>query len=465
MAFRSRSPYFAVILCLLCHACGGVVQNTLENQQVERIARYLVTFDEASENASVEVCFEGGTPPLLRRVGEGAERVLRDPRGPRGPLVVQAGAIDLGGIHEGECVHYGVSLASAGGREAMIRSGGEAVHTLGLILWAPRDGTPMTMRFVAEGRHVSVPWEGEEVPASTLRFAGNVVITRAPPRTMDLDGLRVEVAQLDGPLQVDSHGVDRWLRSAVEAVRPVGGAFPRDSLHLVVVPAGTGDSAILFGLVRRGGGASILLFPTANANVAELSRAWVLVHELSHLTMPRLSGDRWISEGYATYMQEFLRLRAGLLTPEVVWGRIVSKLRDEREGVGLPLAEESDIMSRTRTYAHVYWAGAALFLEIDVALRRRGSSLFEVIGSAPWSEGERWDGYRCLAAIDEIIGAAVAMPLAERYAASTEIPDLTPLLAELGVLADDEGVHFDDEAPGAAIRRGMNPVDDAASEN
>ncbi|MFK8000676.1 MAG: hypothetical protein AB8H86_13835 [Polyangiales bacterium] len=369
----------------------------------------------------------------------------------------------MDGVLEGECIDYSVDLVGGGARQAMIRSGGEAVVTLGLLLWAPSRDTTMIMSFAADGRHVSVPWDGDEVPRSAVRFAGNVAITRSPPRVLTLDGLTLKVAQLDGPMSVDAAAVDRWLLSAVEAVRPMGGAFPREAIHLVVVPAGRGESAIMFGLVRRGGGASILLFPTANASEEELSQAWVLVHELSHLTMPRLSGDRWISEGYATYMQEFLRLRSGLLTPEVVWRRIVSKLRSERVGAGLPLAAESDIMSRTRTYAHVYWAGAALFLEIDIALRRRGLSLFEVIGSAPWSEGERWDGYRCLAAIDAIVGAPIAMPLAERYATLTEIPDLTPLLESLGVALDEGGVRFDDEAPEAALRRGMNPPIDGAS--
>ncbi|MFT5354376.1 MAG: hypothetical protein ACI9KE_001581 [Polyangiales bacterium] len=463
MDFSADSRLIRQLLCLICLGCGAGFQTSTENQRLDSVARYRVSFDGGSENADVEVCFEGAVPPRLQRVGEGAERILQDVRGERGPLRRERTAIYLEDVREGECIHYSVSLASGGRREAMIRSGGEAVITLGLLLWAPTDGTPMTMSFVAAGRHVSVPWDGEEVPPSVRHFAGNVVITRAPPRTMELDGLRLKVAQLDGPLMVDAAAVDRWLRSAVEAVRPMGGSFPREALHLVVVPAGAADSAILFGLVRRGGGASILLFPTANANEEELTRAWVLVHELSHLTMPRLSGDRWISEGYATYMQEFLRLRAGLLTPEVVWRRIATKLRAERVGAGLPLTAESDIMSRTRTYSHVYWAGAALFLEIDIALRRRGSSLFEVIGSAPWSEGERWDGYRCLAAIDEISGAAIAMPLAERYAGLVEIPDLTPLLEELGVLMDEDGVHFDDEAPGAALRQGMNAPSGEAS--
>lgn len=452
-----------VFLCLICHGCGAGVQNSVSNQREDPVARYRVSFDDTSENADVEVCFRGLVPSRLQRVGAGAETILRNARGDRGPLRLEGTALYLDGVLEGECIHYSVSLVGGGPREAMIRSGGEAVITLGLLLWAPSEDTLMTMHFVAAGRHVSVPWDGEEVPRSVVRFAGNVAITRAPPRVLTLDGLQLKVAQLDGPMNVDAAAVDRWLRSAVEAVRPMGGAFPREALHLVVVPAGAGDSAIMFGLVRRGGGASILLFPTANANEEELSQAWVLVHELSHLTMPRLSGDRWISEGYATYMQEFLRLRAGLLTPEVVWRRIISKLRGERVGAGLPLAAESDIMGRTRTYSHVYWAGAALFLEIDIALRRRGSSLFEVIGSAPWSEGERWDGYRCLAAIDAIVGAPIAMPLAERYAALAEIPDLTPLLDELGVSLDEEGVHFDDEAPAAALRRGMNPSNDEAS--
>src|SRR5690349_3931578 len=56
---------------------------------------------------------------------------------------------------------------------------------------------------------------------------------------------------------------------------------------------------------------------------AEFADDWTAVHELSHLMHPYL-GDRgtWLAEGLATYYQNVLRARSGMLTPAQAWDRL-----------------------------------------------------------------------------------------------------------------------------------------------
>jgi hypothetical protein len=94
---------------------------------------------------------------------------------------------------------------------------------------------------------------------------------------------------------------------------------------------------------RRLVGPSILLLPASDATVGELESDWVAIHELSHLWMPRLyPGDRWLSEGIATYLQEVLRARCGLQSRTKAWTRIKEGFdRGRRSGTGRGVSAES----------------------------------------------------------------------------------------------------------------------------
>ncbi|MCK6549944.1 hypothetical protein L6R52_29190, partial [Myxococcota bacterium] len=81
-----------------------------------------------------------------------------------------------------------------------------------------------------------------------------------------------------------------------------------------------GRGPVDFGLVLRGGGPSVTFFVGDEADDASLVGEWVAVHELSHLSMPFVERDAaWLSEGFATYYQNVLRARAGLMSAEAAW--------------------------------------------------------------------------------------------------------------------------------------------------
>jgi hypothetical protein len=235
-------------------------------------------------------------------------------------------------------------------------------------LWRPEPfphELDASVRFVlpADGQ-VSLPWPRSDAiyfPEQSAFFTSVYGVFGSFDRqSFSVASTNVDIARLGSrPADDDTR---RWLGRAVQATASLGGRFPRDRVHFIVVPMQSQGQQVVFGMVRRGGGV-----PSPDATVEELEGDWVAVHELSHLWLPRLyAGDRWISEGIATYLQEVLRARCGLQSNERAWTRLQEGFeRGRRSGTGRQLASESRDMNRTGAYHRVYWAGAAFALETD----------------------------------------------------------------------------------------------------
>jgi hypothetical protein len=290
-----------------------------------------------------------------------------------------------------------------------------------------------SVRFVlpADGQ-VSLPWPSSDeiyFPDESAFFtAAFSTFGSFDRQVFSVASTRVDVTRL-GPRPPDGD-VRRWLSRAVRATASVGDRFPRDQVHFVIVPAPSENKQVAFGMVRRGGGSSILLLPSVNATAAQLEADWVAIHELSHLWLPPVqSRDRWISEGIATYLQEVLRARCGLQSRERAWTRLEEGFeRGRRSGTGRQLASESRHMSRTGAYHRVYWAGAAFALETDVRLRENSNgemTLLRAINDAQrvWGAEARPVGASVLLrALQEASGASFIEGLGETYAVSSDFP-------------------------------------------
>jgi hypothetical protein len=231
---------------------------------------------------------------------------------------------------------------------------------------------------------------------------------------------------------------------------------PVSALHALIVPVGGATDPVPFGTVARGGSGSVLLFVSSRASETELLRDWVLPHELSHLFVPFVGREHaWFSEGLASYYQEVLRARAGVLSEEQAFSNLTRALRSARnEGTGRPLAEESRDMHQTYAYRAVYWAGAAYFLLVDTELRRRSQSLDHVLsalarGPAP---PRGWTLPALLSRLDALAGEPIFTHLADA-ALTRPFPDVEPTLLALGATAEGDGMQ--DEAPLASVRRAI----------
>ncbi len=381
------------------------------------------------------------------------------------------GRIDLRRVGMSGCVRYEVNLEVAGWSRRAVRQGRDLLLTQSLFLWRPRQWDA-SIRVAIEvdvpsGVHVSTPWPRVTTPdgrivfrpdRSVLKTVGNIAFVHEVPLRIEMTSTRAEVAVLDGPLTVERATLERWLSSALRAASTMYGRFHCPRIHLAIVPVGPGSRPVGFGLVRRGGGPSVMLFVHENADAEALAMDWTVVHELSHLGLPRMfQEDRWIAEGFATYYQEVLRARAGLIEPEQAWGNLVAGFeRGRYDGRRGSLWRDAE---RMQGIARIYWAGAAFMLDADVRFRQRGNSLdYWVERLRPQWEGttDAWHGLDVIARLDRLFGEPLARPLAIEYGRMRSYPDTDALLRRLGVVPlGDRRVRFDDTAPLAGIRRAI----------
>ena len=397
-------------------------------------AHYTVTIFDNFGGARVRVCLEGAPVRELVPIDDSGGRGLRGAWSDGEALDISNGRIRLSQTSRTSCFDYQTRFA-----ELSFRAGDSAAVVLSQAewLWRPDPYPPeleVSVSFVVpEGGQVSLPWprsDGVYFPARSAFFSSTYSVFGSFDRqAFSVAGTVVDVARLgDRPTDED---VRRWLGRAVEATASVGHRFPRDRLHFVIVPLDIPGEEVAFGMLRRGGGSSILLLPSLGATVDQLEADWVAIHELSHLWLPRFyPKDRWLSEGMATYLQEVLRARCGLQSSEHAWKRLHEGFaRGRRSGTGRRLSSESRNMNRTGAYHRVYWAGAAFALEADVRLRKNSKSemtLLRALSEAQHAWGDEAGPMKTsvlFEALQEASGAGFLKGLAEKYAASSDFPN------------------------------------------
>lgn len=305
-------------------------------------------------------------------------------------------------------------------------------------------------------------------PSSTPSFAACVAAFvvlvaglsafAAPP----VDDTRLVRAR-DTTLRIAVDGVDDparramlmdWAEEAARATVLPSGRFPLATAQARIVEIDSRDpSPVPWGQTRRDDDVAVLLFVRRGADREALRADWTAVHEFTHLAHPYL-GDRgrWLAEGLASYQQNVLRARAGLMTPEDAWAKLDAGFRrGETAGAGIPLER----LGR-RSTMRVYWAGAAYWLEMDLRLRREHASALQAV----------LDGYaRCcldgtahvapedfVVALDRVAGTDLFARRYRDYAAATAFPSLGDDYATLGIARDGDGLRFSDDAPAAALR-------------
>lgn len=422
----------AGLLCLV--SCAHAADRVAVDPGSTGIASYTVTIFDNLGGARVLACFDGMALSGLVPMDNRAAGRLRGAWIDGIPLETREGRILLSQQPPHECVEYETQFERS---RFGLWDSSAVVLSQSQWLWRPEpfpNEVSISIRIAVPGDgQVSLSWpqaDGVYQPNRNVFFDETFGVFGAFNRqAFFVANAHVEVASLGAtPLAGE---LRRWLTRAVEATASVGGRFPGDRLQFVIVPVDQTAAEVAFGMVRRGGGLSILLLPSVDAQAAELETDWVAIHELSHLWLPRLRAkDRWLSEGIATYLQEVLRARCGLQSSDRAWRRIREGFeRGRRSGSGRPLAEESRGMNRTGAYQRVYWAGTAFALDTDLRLRRQSngeSTLLTVLDEAQrtWAEEARFvSASRVLAALEQASGNEFIVALGEHYAASSDFPD------------------------------------------
>ena len=433
---------------------------------------YTVELSDDARRLSVSMCTDRPIAPGTLRTGSQSARLV-SLRGDGDSRPSQRGdRIVHDRLGAGQCVQYGVDARAAAESDrygVSWRANQYLMLKLTDWLWRPSempDGSRATLQLPA-GWSASVPWTPLDrsgrrysLPNTPRGWNGFTAFGRFEERRMALPGGQLRVSVLPTANARQTEQLHAWMALNVRAVMTSSGRLPLPDAQVLVVPLPGNRSPTPWGQVSRGGGSALRLFAGLDAPESVRNEDWTLSHELAHLFHPYLGDSgRWMSEGLASYYQNVLRARSGILSAERAWSKLDA-------GFGRGLNERStrgqrlvDVASGYRGTMRVYWSGAAYWLEADAALREHhGTTLDAVLAEFARRHlpaYSRWQAAQFADELDRLAGTRLFAPLYERYARSTRFPDLTDTYQRLGLGSGVERLRLRDRAPALAVREAI----------
>lgn len=268
-------------------------------------------------------------------------------------------------------------------------------------------------------------------------------------------------AGLSAAEQVEMH---RWIEGISASLADVYGHWPRRHWRVFVQgTSGAYSDPIPWAQVNRGDVDEVHFYVIASTPGEQLLQEWTGYHELAHLLIPyRGWGDTWFSEGLASYYQNLLQARSGIISEQQLWQKLYEGFqrgRNDSRFDGQTLRSVSARLRSSGGFMRVYWSGAWYFLAADLHLRSSGggdASLDRVLQKLN----------RCCAdrsmSVPEIIGRLDSLDdghlfqqLYDSVVVSTAVPDFESLFARLGLRVHDDQVILEGTAQQVALRSGF----------
>jgi hypothetical protein len=231
-----------------------------------------------------------------------------------------------------------------------------------------------------------------------------------------------------------------WLVSATNTVTLLHGQLPRKQIRIALLPY-PAKSAVPFARVLRQAPEGVLFYINPDRSTDEYINDWTAYHEFSHLFIPYPGkADIWFSEGLASYYQNVLQARAGLLTKDQAREKLragFERGKKDSKYAQLTLGELSPVMRDKHAFMRVYWSGALYFLHADLLLRNlpndnnRNLTLDDVLrqfGLCCLDSSKQWSGLDIAAEFDRISATDIFTTLYTEYENSLAIPEYHTLL-------------------------------------
>jgi hypothetical protein len=177
--------------------------------------------------------------------------------------------------------------------------------------------------------------------------------------------------------------VSTWIKQSIDKTQNTLGPLKQNTLPIYLKPQYIAFEPVPWATVKRDDPDGLELHIDRYANLKAFTDDWTLYHELSHLYLPLLPySGFWLSEGFASYMQNIIMRDSGIITQAQFVQRLSAgfeRARLQAQTKQQALNELSADMWQQRAQQRVYWTGAAFFAETDLALQKQGKSVASVL--------------------------------------------------------------------------------------
>jgi len=264
--------------------------------------------------------------------------------------------------------------------------------------------------------------------------------------------------------KVEQQQTYRWLKQVAEALRTVYGEWPKDKFNITIEHGSSGNGPVPWGQVTRSNPDNVLLVINPESSIQDIMYDWTAFHELSHLFIPyRGYGDLWFSEGLATYYQNIIQARTGILSETELWNKLTAGFergRKQNQWAKKNLAEISDNMRKYRNFMRVHWSGVHYWLTTDIKLRQQSQnkvtldSLLKQLKTC--CQNKSMSAVELVGQLDQLAGSDIFKSRFLEYRASYVMPEYDSILTRLGVISHRDDHEFDvllkSNAPNTDIR-------------
>ncbi len=255
----------------------------------------------------------------------------------------------------------------------------------------------------------------------------------------------------------------QWADYIAGALDRVYGHWPDRRWQISVVPAAAASASdpIPWAQVHRGEVNRVEFFVAASASPDDLRRAWTGYHELAHLLIPyRGWGDAWFSEGLASYYQNVLQARVGLISEDQMWQKLYDGFQRglaEKRFDGMPLGAVSEKLRDEGGFMRVYWSGAWYFLAADTRLRLQSGGRQNLDMALQklnqCCADKRLSVPEIVEQLDKLNKVVLFGTLYREVAESTSVPPFAGIFASMGIDVRDGEIYLQEQGPGARLRR------------